>query len=378
MKHATRGFVAALALTASALAAPAPAFAQATGSPPPQQIISTPPDFPRGKISGYFYIDYYYNAAGDPVHRYAGSGSDSSKTGIDGKPNIGKDLNGFLIRRVYFQHDADLSARFSTRVRLEVDSKSLTSDGKLGAAVKAAYVQAKNVIPRGTFYMGVLTTPIWENAEEFWGYRSIEKTLADFRGLGSSADIGVQMKGALDPEKRIGYSVMIGNGPGQKPEDNRYKKCYLSLPLNLVEGLKLEPYVDYEPVPGKMDRATYKLFGGYERRRIAVGGEIVDRVNHNASIGSREPFGYSIFARWAARADLGAFARVDGWQPDTRAANRVDSRLWIAGVDWQPYKDVHVMPNLEGVQYQAKGTASAPPHPDLQARVTLYWKFSKP
>lgn len=364
MKHGAR--VLALAL---ALALPASAFAQFTGA--------AGPDYPRGKISGYFFLDAYYNAAGDPTHTYNSSGQDAAKPGIDAKGNIGKDLNGFLVRRVYFQHDADLSPKFSTRVRLEVDSKSLTSDGKLGAAVKAAYVQVKNVVPRGSFYMGVLSTPIWEGSEDFWAYRSIEKTLADFRGIGSSADIGIQMKGWFDARKKIGYSAMIGNGPGQKPEDNRYKKFYLSLPTNLIEGLKLEPYVDYEPVAGMNDRATYKLFAGYEHKKMAVGGEILDRVNHSPS-GNTEPFGYSIFARWKAKEDLGAFARFDGWQPDTRAAYRVDSQLWIAGLDWQPCKDVHIMPNLEGVQYRAKGGAVAPSHPDMQVRVTLFWKFSRP
>lgn len=376
MKHGARVLVAAIAL-----AAPVPVLAQSTGEAPPPapsaQIISTPPDYPRAKISGMFFLDAYYNAAGDPTHTYNGSGQDAAKQAIDGKGNIGKDLNGILVRRVYFQHDADLSAKFATRVRLEVDSKSLTSDGKLGVAVKAAYVQVKNMVPRGSFYLGMLTTPTWENSEDFWAYRSIEKTIADFRGIGTSADIGVELKGWFDPNKKIGYSAMIGDGTGQKPEDNRYKKFYLSIPTNLVEGLKLEPYVDYEPVAGMNDRATYKLFAGYERRRFAVGGEILDRVNH-APTGNQEPFGYSVFGRYAARPDLGLFARYDGWQPDTRAADRVDSRLWIAGVDWEAYKDVHIMPNLEGVQYVSHGAGVTPSHPDLQARVTLYWKFSKP
>ena len=105
---------------------------------------------------------------------------------------IGRDMNGTQIRRVYFQLDNDLSVRYATRFRLEVDGKSLTSDNKLGVNVKAAYLQAKSIVPRGDGFFGVLTTPIWENPEEFWGYRSLEKTIADFRGLGSSADLGLE------------------------------------------------------------------------------------------------------------------------------------------------------------------------------------------
>jgi len=39
---------------------------------------------------------------------------------------------------------------------------------------------------------------------------------------------------------------------------------------------------------------------------------------------------------------------------------------------------VHVMPNVELTQYHSRGTALAPAHHDLQARVTFYWRFSKP
>ena len=56
----------------------------------------------------------------------------------------------------------------------------------------------------------------------------------------------------------------------------------------------------------------------------------------------------------------------------------MNQQLIIAGFDWQPFKDVHFMPNIESMQYVAKGTAAVPPHHDLQARLTLYWKFTKP
>ena len=342
-------------------------------------VTPTPPDFPRGRISGYIFGDYYYNVAGDPVHRYNAAGSDSAKTNIDNSSaqQIGRDLNGVQIRRIYFQLDNDLSVKYSTRFRLEVDSKSLTSDGKLGVNVKAAYVLARSVIPRGDFSIGVLSTPIWDGAEEFWQYRSIEKTILDFRGVGSSADLGAQLKGYFDPDHRFGYTAMIGNGLGQKPEDNRYKKFYLTLPVR-VRDLRLEPYVDYENAFGARDRATYKLFAGYELARLAIGVEAADRVNHVPGANNQEPAGFSIFARALPDPRLAAFARVDFWRPDRRSANRVDSQLWIAGLDWQPLKDVHFMPNIEATQYDAKGTAVAPPHHDLQARITFYYRFTRP
>src|SRR5262245_2862243 len=346
-----RAWILVVALTAAAV----PAAAQTTQTPPPvSQPVSTPPDFPRGRVSGLIFGDVYYNVTGDPGHSYNSSGSDTAKANLDGSPFangfpkvIGKDLNGIQIRRVYFQVDNDLSVKYATRFRLEVDSKSLTSDGKIGVNVKGAYVMVKNVVPRGNFAFGVLTTPIWENSEEFWAYRSVEKTIGDFRGIGSSADLGVQMKGYADENHRIGYSAMIGNGLGQKPEDNRYKKAYLAVPLRPLEDLRLEPYVDYEGAPGGTEKATYKIFAGCELKRVSIGTEVVDRVNHAPTGPNKEPFGFSVFGKAQAASNVAAFARYDRWQPDTRAANRIDSDLYIAGIDWEPYKDAHIMPNIE-------------------------------
>ena len=104
----------------------------------------------------------------------------------------------------------------------------------------------------------------------------------------------------------------------------------------------------------------------------------MDRVAHRATGGNAEPAGASLFARWSSRPTLGAFARVDVWQPDRRADDRVDSRLWIAGLDWQPLKDVHVVPNVEVQEYLAKGVAIAPAQHDVQARVTFYYRYSRP
>ncbi|HMI30828.1 MAG TPA: hypothetical protein VK527_03745, partial [Candidatus Limnocylindrales bacterium] len=347
-------------------------------APPPIPVQGTDPDFPRGRISGYMFGDAYYNVSGDPAHHYSAAGADSDKVNIDGSPLIGKDLNGIQLRRIYFQLDNDLSIKFSTRLRLEMDGKELTSGGKIGVYVKAAYLQAKNVIPRGNFFFGEITTPTFENSEEFWQYRSVEKTIVDFRGISPSADLGVELKGFADAGHKIGYSAMVGNGPGQKPETNRYKRYYLSLPLNLIKDFKLEPYVDYEPGVAGADKALYKLFAGYELKRGAIGAEIVDQVVHSSTGPNTEPFGLSVFARMAPSPTLGAYARFDRWQPNTRAANRVDSDIYIAGLDWQPYKDVHVMPNVESAQYRARGTAVAPAHHDTQARLTFYYRFSKP
>jgi hypothetical protein len=378
--------VAWLLAVSAVIATSGSAFAQADTTntaplpPPPPPVTATEPDFPRGRISGLVFGDLYYNVAGDPTHHYNAAGADSGKSYIDGNGvPITRDLNGAQIRRIYFQLDNDLSIKYSTRFRLEADSKELSSSGKIGVFVKAAYLQAKDWIPRGNAFIGMATTPTFENSEEFWGYRAIEKTIVDFRGLSPASDLGVLLKGYLDGGHKIGYSGMLGTDTGQRPENNRQKRAYLSIPLRLIEDLRIEPYVDYEWIrtsAGERDRALYKLFAGYEFKRLALGGEVFKQVIHTPVY--TYPVGYSLFGRFAGTAKLHAYARYDKFQPDTNGANRVDQNLYIAGFDWEPYKDVHFMPNIESMQYDARGTASPPSHHDTQARITFYYRFSKP
>jgi len=365
----------ALAAALLALAPAGGALAQATA-----------PDYPRGRISGYLFGDYYDNLAGDPRHAYNAAGADSGKANIDGVPNITRDLSGLQIRRMYFQLDNDLSARYSTRVRFEADGKSLTSDGKFGLAVKSLYVQARSVVPRTDVYAGIVNTPIIETVEDYWAYRSVEKVMADFRGISGSADLGVAVKGFVDANHVLGYSALVGDGTGQKPENNRQKRSSLALPIRWKD-LHAEPYIDYENVLVRLssggldtrDRLTWQGFLGYDLpRHAALGWQMTDQVVHSAVGAFTESRGHSFFGRIQPTDVLGAFARVDLWQPNRRSANRLDQQLWIGGIDWQPFKDVHVMPNVEAIRYRAKGTTLEPQHNDVQARITFYWRFSRP
>jgi hypothetical protein len=356
-------------LAAGLLLLAAPAFAQAP------QVVQTPPDYPRMKVSGLFFGDLYYNLDGNPNHVYNAAGADAGKTYIDTNGPITQDLSGMQLRRIYLQVDNDFSARYTMRVRFETDGSALTSNTKLASFAKNFYLQAKSLYPRGDAFVGLIQTPTFENAEAFWQYRSIEKTIADFHGIAPSSDGGLAVKGYLDANHVLGYWGEIGNGTGQRNENNRYKRAYLAIPVQWKD-LHVEPYVDFESGTPGHDAGLYKVFGGYEFKRAALGAEWVDYVVHSvppAVYG--EQTGYSIFARGRLASTLNGYARLDYWDPNKRVANRVTNNLWIAGIDWTPVKDVHLEPNLEGTQYHAKGTAVAPAYHDLQARLTVYVLF---
>jgi pyridoxine 5-phosphate synthase len=340
--------------------------------------------YPTGEISGMVFGDFYYNVDGNPNHEYNSSGADSLPAYISGAYGdsipkvIGEGLNGVAIRRIDLQLDNQLSGRIGTRFRIEADGVSLTSNHKLTVAVKDAYIRLTNAVPGGTFYFGMIPTPTWQNREDFWRYRSVEKTIADFHGLGNGSDLGVALKGTVDARGMFGYALMVGNGTGQAPENNRYKKLYLRLPMNVTGKWNLEPYVDYTAGPGGVEVWNYEIGGGFQKARATIGFQFIGNTTKTPGAPTQVPFGVSLFALGAPHYSMTAFFRWDMWKPDTREANRVDQDLYIFGVDWRAAPRVHIMPNVELTNYDAKGTAAAPPDHDMQVRLTFYYIFNKP
>ena len=74
-------------LIALVVCAAAPAAAQTTppppAPPPAAPVPATDPDFPRGRVSGLIFGDFYYNVTGDPAHGYSATGTDSARANID-------------------------------------------------------------------------------------------------------------------------------------------------------------------------------------------------------------------------------------------------------------------------------------------------------
>ena len=83
------------------------------------------------------------------------------------------------------------------------------------------------------------------------------------RGFGNASDLGVSARGKFDKAGNYGFGLMIGNGNGQKPEINKYKKYYGTLFAKPVKGLQMEVYGDYEPAADDKNKTTLRGFVGY-------------------------------------------------------------------------------------------------------------------
>ncbi|MFT5373788.1 MAG: hypothetical protein ACI906_000604 [Candidatus Latescibacterota bacterium] len=302
-----------------------------------------------GKVSGYMFGDYYYVAAAD----------DAAK--------LSEKQNAFQLRRVYFNYDKEIDEGVSTRFRLEANDAGFGKGSNMEPFVKHAYIKWSKAVGGADVYLGLSGTPTWALSEKFWGYRSVEKTVLDLNKIGSSADLGVALKGKSG---KLAYTAMVGNGPGKKPENDNGKKIYGSLSFAASEALTIEGYADFNMLPGEQDQMTLKVFAGYQGEGLSGGVEAFSRVNKAAGVAKQAGddvtiSGVSLFATLPLGDSLKGFGRLDAVSNDDKDTTDM---LIIAGVDHSPTKNVHLMPNIY-VQLPDG------PDPSIQGRLTFYYKF---
>ena len=322
-----------------------------------------------GKVHGYVFGDYFYMVGADSA-KVRGSGQYSATP---------KDFQAFQFRRLYLYYDHTLSDKFFAQFLLEGNDKTFEPGGKHGVFVKSAYLEWKEAIPMGSISIGLVPTPTWSLlSEKVWNYRSIEKTIIDFRGFGNASDIGLQLRGKFDRDGTFSYVAMIGNGTGQKPESNKYKKYYGSLSVKPLKELVLEGYFDYEPAAFEKNKTTLKAFAAYQTPSFTFGVEAFQQTQAKAGAAATDikPSGISFFT-WAQIPGVDAlngFIRFDMFDADTKVTNAgYKENFIVAGLDYMPIPSVHLMPNIWINTYSVKGTGSR--EADVAARITLFYVY---
>ncbi len=358
----------------------------------------------ESKIDGLVYSDYYYQF----------------KNSVAAE----QDRNAFQFRRIYFTFENNVTQNIKVRFRLESEHASYGSATKINPFVKHAYLEWTNLIPQHRIYFGLAETNAFKNSEEYWGYRSIEKTIMDLQKICSSSDMGFAIRGDMF-NNTVHHWLTIFNGPGcGSSEIDRFKKIGYALWLTPMRGLILEGYFDFESQDptGKQTAAnlssakdyaastgytTLKGFVGYDHPRFTVGAEafwrtneksgieqvatIYDDVKKEYKITALTPvdvkrFGYSVFGSVITPVPrLKAFARYDFFDNNTgtnvitkfdkatgKLTNGTDDEFTMifAGLDYIPASNLHIMPNVILKSYAKAGLEN-----DITGRLTLYYKF---
>ena len=377
---------------------------------------------PVRRLWGLAFGDLYYDAHADAANRGA-------ETNYNGVP---ANRNAFQFRRIYLGYDYDINKKFTAEILLASEPAANTAiagttslsngdnlvDNKMAFYIKNFALRWKGVWKGSDLVIGEMLTPAFPLlTEKMWGYRSIERTIADFHRT-NAYDIGVSLQGVFDPAtKNFGYNVLVGNnstailGSAANANTGFYKAFYGDVYGKFFnQTLIFDLYGDYmQTAPstvaiGAQARNMIKGFVAYNTPRLTIGLEAytqsikngvantITKSSTNATVNA-----FSVYTHGALYKDkLGFFARYDGYNPDTQfdiatvyAVNTnlagyspfTKEHFVTAGLDFTPASNVHFMPNVWFIRYKDQRDASTPGHlPDshvLVYRATFFFIFGK-
>jgi hypothetical protein len=366
--------------------------------------------FAQGKLSGEVFGDYFYNAARDTIF---------NRTNLPAAAVSGPKSNqGWMLRRINLTYDYDINEQFSTRVRLEADGSNTSEvDGnnKIAFYVKHAFLRWNNVFSGSNLIVGIQPTFGYEVSESYWGFRSVEKTQMDLRGILSSTAFGFALRGKLDDAGTFNYSVMAANrGAGMNPKDNsvasvtgqsdKYNVYSAMLLYKPTKELSVNVYGDFRPQAPVNDPTstttpkstvahnilTTEAFVGYQvADQFSVGAEMTmmmtgDNYADPAATTTPKPLkgqtalGLSFFGTYYFDPMWGVLVRYDRYDPKTGSdvTEQGDSRGYlIAGLIIKPHKNVTIIPNIQMESYESIPNASYSFDSSVNARLTFQVKF---
>ncbi|MEO6904352.1 MAG: hypothetical protein ABI315_14525 [Bacteroidia bacterium] len=351
---------------------------------------------PSGKVWGYAFGDYSMKMHADSLNR-----------GKTQYANMPKNSNSFEFRRIYLGYDYSINEKFSTEFLLSYEGQTLSDNATRTVFIKAANIRWKKILPNTDLIFGQSATPAFPSTtEKVWGYRSIEKTIMDMRGIVSSNDLGISLQSKLisNDNTEVGVNLMVGNGTAQKLEIDRFKKIYGGLyALVMNKKILIDLYGDYnrdQLDPYHKSKMTMKGALAYTSDIITVGVEVYNQTQQNYIINvdsttatkkdttNAVSFGASVFIKGRIIKDkLGYFARYDMYNPDSKfnpnkyyfsgSAPNTESFI-TAGFDYMPTKNVHIMPNIWYNAYNNRTknvTRLKKSDNDLVARITFWYVF---
>jgi hypothetical protein len=401
---------------------------------------------PRGTLWGYAFGDYAFKGSGDDVTQkngVKGRGGSNQYTGMAAQ------ASQFQFRRIYLGYNYDISKKFSAEFLLAAEDDYAPSanfstntgigdvlqSGKFSPYVKLANIRWKNIYPGADVVMGNVATPAFPLLSEVvWGYRSLERTVSDIRRT-PSFDQGISIQGRFDhihgsmSEANFGYNLMMGNGTSAKPETDMFKWFYGDVwGKFLNKRLIVDIYQDYDRIAWNpmvtglsgayhADRNMTKIFVAYQVPKFTVGVEAfqntilggvaltgTDKKTYYRTLMATD---FSVFARGRIYKNyLGFVVRYDNYDPSGNNSEFNGSTLYtsysatvgqydpgtkeqffLAGLDYTPVPNVHIMPNVWINTYETtlntssyslntddgtnvKGT-------DAVYRLTFYYLFGK-
>lgn len=249
---------------------------------------------------------------------------------------------GFDIKRFYVGIDHKFNDTFSGNITTDV---TYNSGQQVDVYVKKAYLQAK-VNDALTLRFGSADLPWIPFAEDVYGFRYIENTVADRTKYGTSADWGVHAMGKLG---MINYAVSAINGNGYKNPtrsksvdlEGRVSTTFEGVTLG-VGGYTGKLGKDVEGATTHHDATRWDAIVGYKYEGFRVGAEYFNTKNWNSvtSVNTDSANGTSLFASYAFTPQISAFGRYDWVKKSSTGNPSARDNYFNLGLQWEPTKIV--------------------------------------
>ncbi|MDE1190811.1 MAG: hypothetical protein PW786_01495 [Arachidicoccus sp.] len=401
-----------------------------------------------GHLWGYMFGDYYYKSHADALDR----GGSNQYTGIPKDRNafqfrriyLGYDFNinkKFSTEFLLAAEDNFPTGQVSGSAVSTAAAGDELSNQKLSLYIKLADLRIKNIWNGTDLVIGQQATPAFPLlSEKIWNYRSIERTIADIRRT-PSYDLGVGLQGTFDPKtKNYGYNLLVANGTSAKPENDNYKWFYGDVWAKFFnQKFIVDVYGDYQRLNWTStwhhSRQMLKGYLAYNTAPLTIGVEgFINNLKNDvyafyketpasggdSAVLSSKAKGISAYIHGdIVKNKLRFFARYDHYNPISVVDNNKYSHYLqntgnyndetfisgktytadhdqtysqnfiTAGLDFTPYKNVHIMPNIWYNHYKTQLSddlnntingslaGKAKGDYDMVYRITFYYTFGK-
>ncbi|HXP51261.1 MAG TPA: hypothetical protein VN922_14985 [Bacteroidia bacterium] len=264
------------------------------------------PDSTRGHFWGYMFGSYYTK-----LH------CDSFQRGNTQYARIPVGSNAFSLQRIYLGYDYFFNKQFSVHAVMAseesaddnyVSSPTVDPKNNRSFYLKYANMEWANFLNTGLkLTVGLAPTPSFAITEEpFWGYRSIDRTIMDMKGITGSNDFGANLGGKIWSKKDemgvenacVGFNFMVANGTSSQPDlfdfptYSVWHKYYGNLYVKMLDDkLVLDLFGDghtigytavssYGPVMHNYI-LTGRIFLGYKTKNFNISAEYFQQTEKN-------------------------------------------------------------------------------------------------
>jgi len=271
--------------------------------------------------------------------------------------------SGFDITRAFLGYNYKITPTIQAQVIID-GASGRNSDGNLEVYLRNAFVNWNDKgFDVSVGEIGLLQFSVQEG---YWKHRYVLKSFQDLNKMAPSVDLGITAKYKFNDY--ISADISLTNGEGYKKvvrnSSTRYAGGINLYPIkNTIFRVYADIYNEGEDMRDKLpdgvaevkykDQKTLSLFAGYQDERIS-GGLEYNRVFDKGFIENKDYYGYSAYASIKTASKWRIYARYDLMDSKNPAAfetpwNDLDGQLMIAGVEFQPFKQLKMSPNFRNI-----------------------------